>query len=165
MTRSPAARRAAVALLAALVVAAVAVLVVSVPRVAEAGAREDRREAVLSAARQQAVNFTTLDYRKLDRDLGRVEAGATGDFRTQFRSGAAELTELVTQNKAVARGKVLEAGILTEDADSARVLVVADSQVTNTGSDGEPQMRHYRIRMDLVREDGRWLVSDLAFVG
>jgi Mce-associated membrane protein len=165
VTRSPGARRAAVALLAALAVAAAAVLLVAAPKVSEAGTREDRREAVLTAARQQAVNFTTLDYRRLDRDLGRVEAGATGQFRNQFRSGAAELTELVTQNKAVAKGEVLEAGIVSEDADSARVLVVADSEVTNTGSGGEPQMRHYRIRMDLVRQDGRWLVSDLSFVG
>ncbi|MGZ4614458.1 MAG: hypothetical protein ACXV4A_02765 [Actinomycetes bacterium] len=149
-------------------VLAVAVTVALVPRVSSASAQENRRDAILQAARQQAVNFTTLDYRHLDRDLGRVVAGSTGDFRKQFRSGTQDLTKLVTANKAVATGEVLDAGVVSDDADSARVLVVADSTVTNTGSP-TPQKRHYRIQMDLVRDPsvqgGRWLVSDLTFVG
>ena len=43
-----------------------------VPKISAAAARDDRRAEVLHAARQQTVNFTTLDYRHIDRDLGRV---------------------------------------------------------------------------------------------
>lgn len=152
---------------AGLVAAAVACLVLLalvVPRLSDASAREQRRTEILAAARQHAVNFTTLDYRRLERDLGRVLEGATGKFRRQFRAGTADLTELVTRNQAVSRGEVLEAGIVTDDADSARVLVVADSTVTNT-AETQPQKRHYRLQLDLVRQGGRWLVSDLQFVG
>jgi Mce-associated membrane protein len=153
--------------LAALALAAVACLVLvslTLPRLSAAQEREERRTEVLQAARQAAVNFTTLDYRRLDRDLGRVLDGATGEFRTQFEAGTQDLAELVTANQAVSRGEVLEAGIVTADEDSARVLVVADSTVTNTAGT-EPQKRHYRLQLDLVRDDGRWLVSDLQFVG
>jgi Mce-associated membrane protein len=59
---------------------------------------------------------------------------------------------------------VLEAGVVSMDEDSATVVVVADSQVTNKSTD-EPQPRHYRLQLDLVLEDGRWLTSDLQFVG
>lgn len=145
-------------------VACVALVVLAVPRLAEASETDARRTAVLQAARQQAVNFTTLDYRELARDLDRVLEGATGQFRSQFESGTEDLSELVTANEAVSEGEVLEAGIVSEDADSARVLVVADSTVTNT-ADPQPQKRHYRMQMDLVLERGRWLVSDLQFVG
>jgi Mce-associated membrane protein len=110
------------------------------------------------------VNFTTLDYRQLDRDLGRVLDGATGEFRSQFEAGTKDLSELVTANQAVSEGEVLEAGIVSDDADSARVLVVADSTVTNA-AETEPQKRHYRLQLDLVRDGERWLVSDLQFVG
>ena len=59
---------------------------------------------------------------------------------------------------------MLEAGLVSLDDDSARVLVVADSTVTNAaGSD--PQRRHYRLQLDLARHGQRWLVSDLQFVG
>jgi Mce-associated membrane protein len=149
-------------LLAALLCALAIVL--TLPRLSDASEAESRRTDVLQAARQQAVNFTTLDYRRLDRDLGRVLGGATGQFRAQFRAGTTDLKELVTANKAVSDGEVLEAGIVTDDADSARVLVFADSTVTNSG-DPKPQKRHYRMQMDLVLKDGRWLVSDLQFVG
>ena len=101
---------------------------------------------VLQAARQQTVNFTTLDYQHLDRDLGRVLRGSTGDFRSQFRAGTKDLTALVTENKAASKGEVLDAGIVSDDADSARVLVVADSTVTNSASP-KPQKRHYRLQL------------------
>ena len=153
-----------VAALAVVAVAALVVVAMTVPRLSAASDRDQRRTEVLEAARQQAVNFTTLDYQHLDRDLGRVLAGSTGDFRTQFRQGTEDLSQLVTANQAVSEGEVLEAGIVSEDADSARVLVVADSTVTNSETT-DPQRRHYRLQMDLVHRGGRWLVSDLQFVG
>lgn len=160
----PGGRVVALALLALVGVVSLVVLAVAAPKVAAAGAREDRRDEVLHAARQQAVNFTTLDYQTLDRDLQRVLDGSTGDFRKQFEAGTKDLKDLVTKNRAVSKGDVLEAGIVTSDDDSAQVLVVADSTVTNASS-AQPEKRHYRIAMDLVRDHGRWLVSDLQFVG
>jgi Mce-associated membrane protein len=150
--------------LAVISVAAVALAATTTSRLSAASDRDQRRTAVLGAARQQAVNFTTLDYQHLGRDLRRVLRGSTGDFRSQFRSGTKELSTLVTENKATSQGEVLEAGIVSDDADSARVLVVADSTVTNS-ADPKPQKRHYRMQLDLVREGSRWLVSDLQFVG
>ena len=152
------------AALAAVGVAAVVLATMSWSRTADAADHDARRTAILAAARQQAVNFTTLDYQHLDRDLRRVLRGSTGDFRSQFRSGTKDLSTLVTENKATSQGEVLEAGIVSDDTDSARVLVVADSTVTNS-ADPKPQKRHYRMQLDLVREGSRWLVSDLQFVG
>jgi Mce-associated membrane protein len=142
----------------------VVLIALTLPRMSAADEREQRRTEVLQAARQAAVNFTTLDYRRLDRDLGRVLAGATGEFRSQFEAGTKDLSELVTANQAVSNGEVLEAGVVSDDADSARVLVVADSTVTNA-AESEPQKRHYRLQLDLVRDGERWLVSDLKFIG
>ena len=163
-TAEPMRRRAILVLLAGVCIAAVVLATMSWSRTADAADHDARRTAILAAARQQAVNFTTLDYQHLDRDLGRVLRGATGDFRKQFRSGTKDLSTLVTQNKAVSRGEVLDAGLVSSDDDSARVLVVADSTVTNA-ADPKPQKRHYRMQLDLVRHGDRWLVSDLQFVG
>ena len=145
-------------------IAALVVVAMTVPRLSAAAERDQRRTDVLAAARQQAVNFTTLDYQHLDRDLRRVLSGATGGFRKQFESGTKDLSQLVTENQAVSQGEVLEAGIVSDDEDSARVLVVADSTVTNSAS-SDPQRRHYRLQLDLVHRGDRWLVSDLRFVG
>ncbi|MEU5593250.1 hypothetical protein [Streptomyces sp. NPDC020298] len=123
-----------------------------------------RRQDVLAAARQSALNFTSLDYRHYARDSANVLEGATGDFKKQFTAQTAQLTRLVAENKSVSEGRVLDAGIIRSDARSARVLVVADSKVTNTAVP-EGQARTYRLQLDLVRQGGRWLTSDVEFVG
>lgn len=125
---------------------------------------DDRRQDILAAARQSALNFTSLDYRHYDRDSANVLSGATGEFKKQFAAQTKQLTQLVAQNKSVSEGQVLEAGIVRSDEDSARVLVVADSKVTNTAVP-EGEARTYRLQLDLVHRDGRWLTSDVEFVG
>jgi Mce-associated membrane protein len=124
---------------------------------------EARRQEILQAARQQGVNITTLDHRSVEQDLQRVLALSTGNFREEFVAGTKDLTDLVVENKAVSTGEVLEAGIVTADSDSARVLVVADSTVSNSTTE-EQQVRHYRMQLDLVRRGDRWLTSALTFV-
>jgi Mce-associated membrane protein len=125
---------------------------------------DQRRQGILAAARQSALNFTSLDYRHYDRDSANVLAGATGAFKKQFTVQTDQLTKLVAHNKSVSEGQVLEAGIVRSDEDSARVLVVADSKVTNTAAP-EGEARTYRLQLDLVHKDGRWLTSDVEFVG
>ncbi|MGW1807625.1 hypothetical protein [Streptomyces sp. NPDC002078] len=133
-------------------------------KVADQRGTEQRRQEVLAAARQSALNFTSLDYRHYDQDSRTVLEGATGDFKKQFAAQTAQLTKLVAQNKSVSEGQVLDAGIVRSDARSARVLVVADSKVTNTAAP-EGQARTYRLQLDLVRVGDRWLTSDVTFVG
>ncbi|MDF3143783.1 MULTISPECIES: hypothetical protein [unclassified Streptomyces] len=125
---------------------------------------EHRRQDILSAARQSALNFTSLDYRHYDRDSANVLAGATGDFKKQFAAQTEQLTQLVATNKSVSEGQVLDAGIVRSDENSARVLVVADSKVTNTAVP-QGEARTYRLQLDLVHRDGHWLTSDVEFVG
>jgi Mce-associated membrane protein len=129
----------------------------------DAHQRAQRDQAVLAAARQTAVNFLSLDYRTYDRDMQNVVSGATGALKQQFASQSKQLSALVAQNKSVSQGQVIEAGILRADNGSAKVLVVADSQVQNTQIP-KGQTRNYRLQLDLTRSGGRWLTSDLAFV-
>ncbi|WP_254665970.1 hypothetical protein [Streptomyces sp. WMMB 322] len=124
---------------------------------------EQRRQDVLSAARQTAVNFTSLHYKTYKADSRNVLQGATGRFKKQFSAQTEELTELVTQNRSVSKGQVLEAGVVRADEKSARVLVVADSTVKNV-STPKGETRNYRLQLDLVQEGGRWLTSDVEFV-
>lgn len=125
--------------------------------------RAQRRQDVLAAARQSALNFTSLDYRHYDRDSANVLQGATGDFK-QFAAQTEQLTKLVAANESVSEGQILDAGIVRSDEHSARVLVVADSKVTNTAAP-KGEARTYRLQLDLVHRNGRWLTSDVEFVG
>ncbi|MFE9689485.1 hypothetical protein [Micromonospora sp. NPDC005806] len=123
------------------------------------------REAI-AAARQAAVNFVSVSAASVDRDLQRVTAGATGDFKDEFTRGQAQVRTAVVENKVQSQGSVLRAGLLSGDRRHAVVLVAVDATVKNVKApDGRPS--HYRIQLDLVRDrdSGEWLVSKLQFVG
>lgn len=129
-----------------------------------AAAEQSRDDAILAAARQEVVNFTTIDYRHLSRDFARITEGATGQFKKEFSGRTGQLDELLTQNRTVSEGEVIEAGVVSADDDSASVIVVANAQVTNSA---EPRgaSRHYRMKLSLVRAADRWLTSQVEFVG
>jgi Mce-associated membrane protein len=145
-------------------VAALGVCAVLAPGTLRARAADDRRAEVLQQARQIAVNFTTMDHRTFDEDVALVLDGATGTFRDEFRAGVEQTRALVTDNESVSVGTVTEAGLVTADEDTARVLLVVDTEVTNTATP-QPVPRHYRVQLDLARTGDRWLASDLRFVG
>jgi Mce-associated membrane protein len=130
---------------------------------AAASERENRAEA-LRVARQLTVNFTTLDYRSFDADMKRVQRLAAGDLAKQSSNVFAELRKLLAENKMVANGTVLEAGLVSFDQDSARALVVADGKVSNVQTK-QPEVRHYRFQLDLSKEPEGWRVVDLQVVG
>jgi hypothetical protein len=124
------------------------------------------RQQALAAARQTTVNFVSLSAATVDRDLQRVTAGATGDFKDEFTRGAPQVRAAVVQNNVDSHGSVLRAGLVSGDNDSAVVLVAVDATVKNVNAP-QGRLSHYRIQVDVTRDakSGRWLVSKLQFVG
>jgi len=121
------------------------------------------RSAALAAARQIAVNFSTLDYRTFDRDTARVAAVATGSFKSDFAAQAAQIKQVVLADKSVSTGQVTQAALVSLSSSRARVLLALDAQVTNT-STTTPAARHYRVQLDLTKVHGAWLANQLQFV-
>ena len=123
---SPRGRNALAATLALLVVAGLFAAVLVGRSVLASRQRVALGDDAVAAATQLAVNFTTLDYRSFDRDARRVLDGSTGTFKAEFSAQSSQLKQLVTANKAVSKGKVLRAGLVAYDTDSARVLLGHD---------------------------------------
>ncbi|KAB1913873.1 hypothetical protein [Micromonospora sp. AMSO31t] len=165
-TAPPRRRRALIALLVVLLAAALAGAGVQGHRWYVDRATDQARRAAVAAARQAAVNFVSVSASSVDRDLSRITAGATGDFKDEFTRGQAQVRAAVVENKVQSQGSVLRAGIVSGDRRHAVVLVAVDATVRNVKSpDGRPS--HYRIQLDLVRDrdSGDWLVTRLQFVG
>ena len=147
-----------VGLLLVLALAALAVQAVRYDR------DDDRREDALRAATQSALNLTSIDNREFDADVARVLAGSTGAFKTDFETRSKDLEAVLTENQVVSQGKVIEAGLVRSDERTATALVVVDSEVRNTAAP-EGRVNTYRMRLELELVDGRWLTSQLEFVG
>ncbi|GAA4470552.1 hypothetical protein [Phytohabitans houttuyneae] len=150
--------------LAAVLAAALAAAVLGGYRWYGDRALDSAHEGALAAARQTAVNFVSVSASSVDRDLQRIVAGATGDFKDEFVRGQAQVRAAIVENKVESVGTVLRAGLVSGDRRSAVVLVAVDATVKNVKApDGRPS--HYRIQVDVTREGGAWLVSRLQFVG
>ena len=163
---TPGRRRALVALLVVLLAAALAGAGVYGHRWYVDRATDQARQDAVAAARQASVNFVSVSAASVDRDLQRIVAGATGDFKEEFTRGQAQVRTAVVENKVQSQGSVLRAGLVSGDRRHAVVLVAVDATVRNVKApDGRPS--HYRIQVDLVRDrdSGDWLVSRLQFVG
>jgi Mce-associated membrane protein len=124
-----------------------------------------RRQA-LAAARQETVDFVSISAATIDEDLKRIADGATGEFRDEFTRDMPQVRAAVLENKVRSNGTVLRAAVVSASTRAAVVLVALDATVKNTNApDG--RLSHYRIQVSLNRDraSGRWLVSQLQFVG
>ena len=153
-----------VGVLGALLLLLCAAAVVGSLQAKEIDDRQSARAAALAAARQEALNLTSIDTRDIDADLKAVLDGATGGFRTDFAQRADDLKKVIADNNVIAEGNVLEAALVRADDASATALVVVDSTVKNKAA---PQGRAntYRMQLDLEKHNGRWLTATLQFVG
>lgn len=122
------------------------------------------QQEVGAAARAEALAFLTVDHRDMGPLIDRVLAGATGEFAEQYASQREQLEREAVRTEATSTAEVVALGVGDLDDDTATVLVAANSRVTNTGTASEGEVRYYRLRLELVREDDRWLTSTLQFV-
>ncbi|MGH3914569.1 MAG: hypothetical protein ACRDTC_14365 [Pseudonocardiaceae bacterium] len=124
---------------------------------------ESHREAALQTASQAADNLTSIDYRTADRDLQQVLDGSTAEFAEEFGISGPAFISVVKETQLVSRGEVTSAGVERVDEESARVLVAVKASVSNAAApQGTP--RNYRMGVELVLLDGRWLVSKVEFL-
>jgi len=125
---------------------------------------DERRAAVLAAARDEVTSLMNLNYATADRDLGRVIAGSTGDLRHQFEVQRSHVAQLA-RTKSVVTGSVVSTALLwLRDSDNTARAVVAAAGTDTTGG-ATPSLRHYRWVLTLRDVGGRWLVSDAALEG
>jgi Mce-associated membrane protein len=155
---------ATVVVLAVVLALLAALAVLGAVKLRDVPKRDDARAAALAAARQEALNLTSIDGKDIDADLKRVQDGATGGFAKDFATRAKDLKSVLTANAVVAEGRVIDAALVRGDLDTATVLVVVDSTVKNT-SVPAGRANTYRMQLDLERHGGRWLTSALQFVG
>jgi Mce-associated membrane protein len=120
--------------------------------------------AALAAAKQLAINFVTVDYTKVDADVARVKAGATGEFLKSYSTSAADLTKVLVANQTLSTVQRTEAALVSGDQDSAIALVGVVAPTKNTAvPNGETKT--YRMRLDLRMVGDTWKVENLEFVG
>ncbi|QLL06248.1 mammalian cell entry protein [Mycobacterium vicinigordonae] len=126
--------------------------------------RDQQRDAVyLQAARQGAVNLTTIEYTEVDKDIQRILESSTGEFLDDFRKRSQPFIDVVKQVQSKAVGTVTEAALESVDGDHARVLVAVSVKTSNVGATDQ-QPRLWRMRIDVQKIGETAKISNVQFV-
>jgi Mce-associated membrane protein len=122
-----------------------------------------QRSQFLQAARQCALNLTTIDWQKAESDVQRILDGATGQFHDDFAKRAQPFIQVVKQAKSTTVGTVTDAGLESQTADSAQVLVAVTVTTSNTGAP-QPDPHSWRMRISVQEVGDQAKVSNVEFV-
>ncbi|MEB3052291.1 hypothetical protein KV112_21600 [Mycolicibacter sp. MYC123] len=116
--------------------------------------------AALAVANDYAVALTSIDSAKVDDSYAKVLDGATGGFKDTYSQSAAQLRQLLIDNKAVSHGVVIDSAIRSATRDKVEVLVFVDQSITNAVNPN-PRIDRNRVAITMVKIDNRWLASDV----
>jgi len=121
------------------------------------------RSVMVEAARQGAINLTTIDHEHVDEDVQRILDSSTGSFRDDFAARAKPFGEAARRAQSKSVGTVTEAGLESISGDEGRVLVAMTVMTSNRGVP-EQQPQGWRMRVTVVRVDDEPKVSKVEFV-
>lgn len=120
-------------------------------------------KAAAAAASAEVEGLIDISGATSDADMARLLDGATADFRSELEAQADRLQKALAANRVEASGEAVSAGVVELDGDKATVIVAATGTVRNK-STRAAEPRNYRLKVELARSDGDWLVSGLEFV-
>jgi Mce-associated membrane protein len=116
-----------------------------------------------ATAQSYAVTLTSIDSQHIDQNFTDVLNGATGDFKDMYSQSSTQLKALLVQNKAVSKGRVVDASIKSASADRVEVMLFVDQEVSNSASP-DPRIDRSRILMTMQRVGGHWLAAKVEMV-
>jgi Mce-associated membrane protein len=124
----------------------------------------DRQRAMyLAAARQGALNLTTISYTEVDADIKRILDSATGTFYADFQNRSQPFVEVVKQSQSKSQGTVTESALESANGDAAQALVSV-AVTTSTAQAAQQQPRLWRMRISVEKMGDSAKVSNVEFV-
>jgi Mce-associated membrane protein len=118
----------------------------------------DASEAALASAQTYATTLTSIDTHSVDDNFAKVVDGATGEFKDMYAQSAAQLRQVLIDNKAMSKGVVVDSAVKSAAKNRVEVLLFIDQAITNAASPA-PRLDRSRVAMTMERVDGRWLAS------
>ncbi len=116
-----------------------------------------------SIAERAAVQVLSYDYEQLDTDRDAAARFLTPTYRKQYVSTFNRLVKAAaTQTKAKVNAEVKSSAIMGAPRDGRiEVLLFVDQTTLSTANNGAEQTALNRVRFEMVRSDGTWLVNEV----
>ncbi|MBO0727887.1 MAG: hypothetical protein J2P57_01425 [Acidimicrobiaceae bacterium] len=149
--------------LAAALVVAVVLLIVTWLQLGDRNSLNHARSSALSAAKTYAVEIGSYNYQTLSKDFGKVMSDATPSFRQSYSKSSDSLKSLLGKYHASAKATVVSAGLVSASTSRAVALVALNQTETNTNQKGKSTSQT-RLEMTLLHSGGRWLINNVSIL-
>lgn len=132
------------------------------------------RDDALRAGEQMAINFTSLDYKHMDRIKKTLEQSTTGNLHEQVSKSISQYEKPMSKMKLVTKSDLVEGAVVNLDThqNKASVLAVINSTTTSSSGDSKgkkgkkakPQTQRLPIVVGLTRDgDGKpWKANSVS---
>ncbi len=124
---------------------------------------QQQRDQFLQLGRQTALNLTTINHTEAEADVQRILDSATGPFHDDFQKRASAFVDVVKQAQSTTEGTVTAAGLESETADQAQVLVAVSVKTSSAGAP-EQQPRAWRMRLTVQKVGDAAKIANVVFV-
>jgi Mce-associated membrane protein len=124
---------------------------------------QDLRSQAVDVADSQVVALTTMTAETVEGRLDEMQRHVTGSFASQLERFASVFASAVKTSKVTAKGQIEMSGVEKYSGKSATILVASSASI-QTAKQKRATVRNYRMRVDLERQSGEWLVSGMEFV-
>ena len=125
-------------------------------------AAEAARTDAVKAAEEQAVAVLAYSYDQVDEQVAAAAEGLTGDFREEYLNLMNNVIAPGAKEKSITVQAVVQASsIVSAEPDHAVAMLFVNTISTNS-ENPEAVSSGSRVRVELEKEDGRWLVSRLG---
>ncbi|OBH08853.1 hypothetical protein [Mycobacterium sp. E1747] len=122
-----------------------------------------QRDNLVAAARQGAVNLTTINYTQVEADIQRILDSSTGAFHDDFKKRSDPFVNVVKRVQSKSEGTVTAAGLEAWSGNEAQVLV-AVSVKTSTAAAPDQQPRSWRMRIKVEKSGDAAKIAEVQFV-
>jgi Mce-associated membrane protein len=129
----------------------------------QAHSLQQLRESYLQAAREGALNLTTIDYKKVDGDIQRILHSSTAPFHDDFQQRSAPFIDAVKHAQSMSAGTVTAAGLESLGDNEAQVLLAVSVKTTIDGAPTQ-QPNAWRMRISIQKVGDEMKMSNVAFV-
>jgi Mce-associated membrane protein len=125
--------------------------------------RTQRSAEFATAARKAVLLMMSIDPKKAREDMQRFADETTGQFKAGVLMGGEDMVRALEQSKVVAKAAVQAVGVQSMTEDSAVVLVAAKSEITKADQ-AKPEVRTWRLVVDVERDGGQLKIAKIEFV-
>lgn len=125
-------------------------------------ATERARTEAVSAASDQAAKMLSYGYLDVDQQLAAAADGLTGDFRDDYTKLVQETIAPGAKEKKLTVQATVQAGSIVSATPDDAVVLLFVNQVTTSAEQPDAATTGSRVRMEMHKEDGRWLTGRLT---